>query len=309
MRRSLAFLCGVAALIVATPAQGQIARRVVVIGIDGLGAYTPRPSENPSLDGLRKRGAWTMHARGVMPTSSSPNWASMIMGAGPEQHGVTSNDWEPDAFDIPPSVSGPGAIFPTIFSLLREQRPSAKIGCFHDWDDFGRLLERKAVDRIEDGDGPDDTVARAVRYIRSDEPDFLFVQLDHVDHTAHERGYGTKEFYTAVAQADRLIGDLLGALEEAGILDETAVLVTADHGFPNGSKKHGGNTPAELEITWMVAGPGVRAGHEIETPVNTFDTAATIAWIFQLDPPEAWLGRPVLEAFDESAARTSAQRR
>ena len=35
----------------------------------------------------------SIHARGVIPTVSSPNWASMIMGAGPEQHGITSNDW------------------------------------------------------------------------------------------------------------------------------------------------------------------------------------------------------------------------
>jgi len=45
-----------------------------------------------------REGAWTLHARGVMPTVSSPNWASMIMGAGPEQHGVTSIDWQPYKF-------------------------------------------------------------------------------------------------------------------------------------------------------------------------------------------------------------------
>src|SRR6059036_3684283 len=37
------------------------------------------------------RGAWTLEARGVMPTLSSPNWESAIGGASPEQHGITSN--------------------------------------------------------------------------------------------------------------------------------------------------------------------------------------------------------------------------
>lgn len=49
-------------------------------------------ADTPVLDSLMAVGAWTMHARGVMPTSSSPNWASMIMGAGPEWHGITTND-------------------------------------------------------------------------------------------------------------------------------------------------------------------------------------------------------------------------
>ena len=42
-----------------------------------------------------------------MTSSSSQNWASMIMGAGPEQHGITSNEWERDRFSISPTVAGP----------------------------------------------------------------------------------------------------------------------------------------------------------------------------------------------------------
>jgi hypothetical protein len=36
-------------------------------------------------------------------------------------------------------------------------------------------------------------------------------------------------------------------------------------------------------------------------PVNTFDTALTVAWIFHLDPPQCWIGRPVLAAFRQSS--------
>jgi hypothetical protein len=81
---------------------------------------------------LREQGGWTFHARGVMPTSSSPNWASMLMGAGPEQHGITSNEWQPEMFEITPTARGPGGIFPTIFCALREQRPDSYLAVFHD---------------------------------------------------------------------------------------------------------------------------------------------------------------------------------
>jgi len=36
---------------------------------------------------------------------------------------------------------------------------------------------------------------------------------------------------------------------------------------------------------------------EITVPVNTFDTAATIAKIYGLKPSPCWIGRPVVEAF------------
>jgi hypothetical protein len=65
---------------------------VVVIGVDGLNPNGIRVADTPNFDKLIKGGAHTFHARAVMPTSSSPNWASMIMGAGPEQHGVTFDE-------------------------------------------------------------------------------------------------------------------------------------------------------------------------------------------------------------------------
>jgi len=252
-------------------------------------------SESPVMKRMMHEGAFTLRARGVMPTSSSPNWASMIMGAGPEQHGVTSNDWKPDKFNIPPTVKGPGGIFPTIFSVLREQKPQAVVGVFHDWGDYGRLFERNMVDVIENPKGPTNTVERAVAFIKTRHPTFTFIHLDHVDHAGHEIGHGTDAYYASVSVADKLIGQVVDAIESAGMKDSTLVLVTADHGGKG--KGHGGETMGELEIPWIITGPGIRSGHEIKTPVNTYDTAATIAYAFGLKQPEAWVARPVIEAF------------
>jgi arylsulfatase A-like enzyme len=59
----------------------------------------------------------------------------------------------------------------------------------------------------------------------------------------------------------------------------------------------------EIEIPWIIAGPGVATGKELATPVNTYDTAATVAYLFGLKPPECWIARPVVEAFTTTAAR------
>lgn len=286
-----------AAALAAAPQPATV--RVIVLGFDGLGAYALRDSRNPTFDRLSKTGASTLKARGVMPTVSSPNWASMIMGAGPEQHGVTSNDWEPDKFEFPPTVVGRGGIFPTIFGTLRAAKPSANIACFHDWEGFARLTETKVFDKLEHGNGPDDTAARAIRYLKEHHPDLLFVHFDHVDDAGHHFGHGTKEYFEAVAKADRLTNDVLLSVEAAGLASQTIVLVTADHGGVG--KHHGGNTLQELEIPWIINGPGVRKGHVVETPVNTFDTAVTLAYLFRIQTPVAWIGRPVVEAFEPSS--------
>jgi predicted AlkP superfamily pyrophosphatase or phosphodiesterase len=260
-------------------AQAPAIRHAVVIGVDGMSPAGIRDSKTPHIRGLMERGAWTFRARAVMPTSSSPNWASMIMAAPPDRHGVTSNKWQP----------GPDAIFPTIFRVLREERPSAAIGCFYEWKDFARLVEPKVADAMEHGASAADTVRRAIAWIRARRPALTFIHLDHVDHAGHEHGHGSAQYNAAVAEADALIGQVLAALPP-----DALVLVSSDHGGIG--KSHGGASEAEIQIPWILAGPGVAAG-EIAAPVNIYDTAATLAWALGLKPPAAWTGKPVLAAF------------
>lgn len=292
---SLAFVLATA---ISASAQVPNVEHVVLIGIDGLCPAGIRTVDPPNFKNLVSEGASTMHARAVMPTSSSPNWASMIMGAGPEQHGITSNDWQRNKFEITPTDKGPEGIFPTIYGVLRAQRPNSTIGVFHDWNDYGRLVERDSCDAVEDADGPDDAMQRGIGFVRERKPTFTFVHLDHVDHAGHQSGWLSPEYLKAVEHADELIGQMRRAIADTGIADKTILLVTADHG---GIKKgHGGNTMEELEIPWIIVGPGVRRGHEITAPVNQYDTAATLAHIFGVKPPKSWIAKPVLDAFDES---------
>ena len=269
---------------------------VVIIGCDGLSPDGVQKAKTPNMDGLMRRGAYTFRARGVMPTSSSPNWASMLMGAGPEQHGVTSNDWRPNKFAVAPTAVGSGGIFPTIFGVLREQQPSSVIACFHDWGGFGVLFERKALDTVEDTEGPVNTTKHAVAYFKAKQPNFTFIHLDHIDHAGHKYGHGTAEYYKSVEEADRLIGETLHGLEAAGMLAQTILIVTSDHGGVG--KSHGGATMAEIEIPWIIAGPGIVPAKELNSFVNIYDTAATVAHIFGLTAPNCWIAKPVLEAFE-----------
>ncbi len=92
------------------------AKRVIVIGIDGMSPDGIKNSPTPIMDSIMKSGAYTLTARGVLPTSSSPNWKSMISGSDTEHHGVTSNKWQKDKFILPAAIKGLEDIYPTIFA-------------------------------------------------------------------------------------------------------------------------------------------------------------------------------------------------
>ncbi|MDX2002932.1 MAG: alkaline phosphatase family protein [Chitinophagales bacterium] len=272
------------------------AAHVIVIGVDGMSPDGVEKANTPVMDDLMKNGAYTLHARGVLPTSSSPNWASMIMGAGTEQHGMTSNDYERDDFPFTPVVTGMEDIFPTIFGTIRQQKKDAEIGAIYHWDGFGRLFEKSAVNYDKHIDGEKETAADAAKYIKEKKPTFTFIHLDHVDGAGHGEGHGTPAYYKAVSLADSLIGVIIQAAKDAGIYDNTIIIVSADHGGIGTG--HGGESLAELEIPFIIAGKGIKKGYKIKQPVYTYDNAATVAYALGVQQPYAWIGRPVKAAFE-----------
>lgn len=304
-----ALLAGMAGASFSFPAAAAPrAQHVIVIGVDGLSPDGVMKADTPTLHDMMKRGAWSMHARGVLPTISGANWASMINGAGPEQHGVTSNDWQVGEFNFPTSVAGSGGFFPSIFQVLTDQHPEWEVGSIYHWEGFGNLYDHRFVDYDVHGKDEDETAALAVAYIKAKQPEFLFVHFDLVDHAGHAHGHGTPHYYQAVAKADELIGRIRQATADAGMADETVILVTSDHGGVG--KGHGGESLAELEIPWIAYGKGVNRGAQLDLPINTFDTAATVAWLLDAEIPYAWLGRPVTpilkgEKAPKQAYRTS----
>lgn len=270
-------------------------QHVAVIGIDGLSIDGVRSAQASHLQALMMNAAWTLEARGVMPTLSSPNWESMITGSSPEQHGITSNGYLHQKIELKPSCLDAEGKFPTIFEVLRQQRPSSRIAVIHDWDGFADLLEKQVPDVLQHERGPEKTTDAALKEWNEHKPTLLFVHLDNVDHAGHVYGWGSKEYLEAVAEADRCAGRLLDALLAS---PDTLVLVTSDHGGKG--KNHGKNSLVEIQIPWILAGAEVAPG-KLSAPVNTYDTAATIAWVFGLQTPACWIARPVVSAFRADA--------
>lgn len=270
-------------------------KHVIVIGFDGLSPDGLEKATTPTFDKVIQEGAHTFHARAVLPTSSSPNWASMIMGAGPEQHGITSNSWEKNNFVLPTIVQGEDFLFPTIFNLVDSNIKNAEIGAIYHWGGFGRLFEKSAVDYDVNPENEDETAVIASKYIEEKKPTLTFIHFDHVDHAGHEFGHGTSEYYKSVEKADSLLNQVMNSIEKAGIANETLVIISADHGGVG--LGHGGESLKEIEIPFIVWGKSVKKNHIINYPVYQYDNAATVAFSLGLKQPLAWIGKPVKTAF------------
>jgi arylsulfatase A-like enzyme len=79
---------------------------------------------------------------------------------------------------------------------------------------------------------------------------------------------------------DDHIARLLSLVEELGIAERTAIIVTADHGdefFEHGFKGHGRTLYREVvQVPLIIRVPGMREGEVVATPVSLADVAPTV---------------------------------
>lgn len=275
----------------------KIAKHAVLIAFDGWGAYSVPKARIPHIKSLMEQGCYTLHKRSVLPSSSAINWASMFNGAGTEMHGYT--EWGSRTPEIPSMVVNERGIFPTIFSLFHDQMPQAETACLFEWEGIKYLIDSLAVTypkrALEYEKQPDKLCTMAEECINRHKPTFLAVCFDQLDHTGHGEGHDTPAYYDTLERLDTYVGRIVEALKQAGIYDDTIIMMTADHGGKD--KGHGGKTLQEMEIPFIIAGKNVRRRGEFKECMMQFDTAATIAYIFGLQQPQAWIGRPMKQVF------------
>lgn len=265
-------------------------QHVILIGSDGLGAYCFKNAKIPAMKHLMENGAWSLKARSVLPSSSAVNWASMLMGSGPELHGFT--EWGSKVPELPSRVLGESSgLYPSIFSLIEKQLPERKTGVFYTWGGIGYLFEKDMVEQNYNGESDPDTAEKAINFIVEEKPVFTFIHFSQPDGAGHNIGHDTPAYYDAVNGTDKLIGEVVSALVQNDMLEETVIIVSSDHGGVG--KGHGGKSLLEVEIPWIIYGKDIPRSGEIASSIVTYDTAPTIADILNLEVPDFWRGKAV----------------
>lgn len=95
-------------------------------------------------------------------------------------------------------------------------------------------------------------------------------------------------YYASVSYVDAQIGRVLDALEEAGLSENTIVVVWGDHGYSFGTHgdwtKHS-NYEEAMRIPVLFAGPGITKGQPTSAMFETVDFYPTLAALAGLPPP------------------------
>ena len=270
---------------------------VLLIGFDGWTSNSLTKADMPNLRQMKEQGCWTLKKRSVIPSSSAANWASMFMGASPEIHGYTQ--WNSKIPEIPSAVTNEHKMFPTISYLLRSQRENAEIGLFCTWEILPHVADTLAINKVvvkKLKDGYSQITKSICDYIVEKMPTFCTIVYGFSDYYGHTYGFESNEYYKSLTNLDKCVGEIIKATKDAGIYDNTIFIVSSDHG--GNGKKHGGKTLNEMESPFIIFGNNIKKGHEIGEFMMQFDIAATIAYIFGYEIPQACIGRPVLSVFE-----------
>ncbi len=110
------------------------------------------------------------------------------------------------------------------------------------------------------------------------------------------------DYYFEVQRWDALVGEALATLEERGLLEDTIVIMTGDHGmpFPRGKGNlYDSGVRVPLAVRW---GKGVPAGRELEDFVSFADLAPTLLELCGGEVPAAMTGTSFAELLRSDAS-------
>jgi predicted AlkP superfamily pyrophosphatase or phosphodiesterase len=257
----------------------------VFVMMDGLRPEPLLEQRYENLFALRERSAWTLNASSLMPTITMPCHMSIFHSVPPSRHGITTNTW-----------TGMKAPIPGLVDVARAA--GKRCGFFYNWEKLRNLSQPGSLDfsyfkdNVEtDQNGESILVDEALKYAANEHPDFMFVYFGTTDTTGEAFGWMTDQYFEQIERVDGTLGRLLD-----GLPPDTTFLLQADHGGHD--KTHGTDIPEDTTIPWMVAGPGIRKGYEIQSKVTLLETAPTLARVLQIGPHPDWEGHCVDEIFE-----------
>lgn len=297
-------------------------KKVVFIILDGIPAGELEKTPTPNLDQIAKVGGYARAFTGgekdgpsQTPTISAVGYNSLLTGTWANKHNVWDND-----------IAAPNYSYWTIFRLMREAKPDAKLAIFSTWEDnrtklLGEGLSETGnlkLDFVFDGFEKDtltyphdldkDYIRKidnlvsfeAAHILITEAPDLSWVYLEFTDDMGHRFGK-SPQLTAAIELADAQVGRIWEAIQfrEKNFDEEWLIWITTDHGRKAPDfKDHGGQSDSEREI-WMVTNAKNLSGRFYSGTAAMVDILPSLVDFLKIQVPESqrknWDGRSLLE--------------
>ena len=294
---------------------GEVRRSGVLITLDttnarDLGCYGSTAGVSPHLDALARESTLFEAAHTVAPLTL-PAHASMLTGLWPARHTVHDNALTPlprDAETLAERAHDAGYQTAAFLSAVVLAAPWGLDQGFETYDVPAGNAGHATAHMLERSSG--ETTRVALDWLRGrdrERPFFLWVHYfdPHAPYEpapAYRRPGGTP-YRAEIEQMDAALGTLLDGLRADGALDESALVVVADHGEMLGA--HGEETHSVLcyeevlHVPFLVRRPdGSGAGTRSSAPVSVVDVYPTFLEALGLgasgdvDGASLWSGAP-----------------
>ena len=302
------------------------------LGADHLGLYGYDRDTSPYIDDQLAPQA-TVFTRALAPaTTTGPSHMTLFTSLPPSAHGVVSNlGGRPLPASMPTlaeTLRGAGYV---TGAVTENGAITRRLGFDRGFDRYEENLSPRMVRPVGH---IEETFAKGRDFLEDVRglPWFLFVQSYQVHHPYtpppeyaelfEEDGLGVqriRRYFDEVRQefhpdlydreiryTDEQLRIFLTGLAEAGLLDDTIVVVLADHGeafFEHTYLGHGADLHREtVRVPLIVLGPGIAAGRVVDERVGLADVMPTVLELLDVAPPSGIVGRSFASKLQEDEA-------
>lgn len=266
----LALLLSLPTLSRAEPAKDQ---HVILVSIDGFPAYL---WHDPTLmvPNLRKLAAGGASAKALTVSNPSITWinhTTLVTGVEPRKHGVLFNGLLVRKDGVPPVIEqwadkSRMVFVPTLYDVAHQA------GLTTAESDWVAITNPGTINwSFAELPKPDDAVVKemiaagvateeeigwmqmgpnrkgvpfldsmwtraAIHMFETHRPNLLLYHTLNTDYSHHMHGPRSGPGFTALELADRLLGDLIDAVDRSGLREKTTIVVATDHGFKKVTK-------------------------------------------------------------------------
>ena len=245
-----------------TISNAQNNKKVLIIGIDGCRPDALQIANTPNLDNLISNGIYSPDALNDDITISGPGWSANLCGVWSNKHQVTDNTFFGDNY----------LNYPPVTKYIDDQSSNFHTVSICNWNPINDYIIGNYADFKLNVSSDQDVSDQASNYLSLNDPDFMFLHFDDVDHAGHSYGFSPNipEYISAIEGVDFYIGPIIQAISQRPNYtnEDWLILVTTDHGGLGYS--HGGNSMEE-ENVFVIA-----SGNSIPTQVIYKDSSVVI---------------------------------